>query len=77
MRTCDIATEWILFLNTDEEPTTAFNAKLKRVLLTTTHNRFFLAYDLFFLGRRLRFGMPQRKVSLVCSGSGEYEQIDD
>ena len=76
-RQCHIATEWTLFLDADEEPTAAVVAELGHVLRSTSHDGFWLAYDLFFLGRRLRFGVPQRKIALIRTGRGEYERIED
>lgn len=72
-----ILTEWTLFLDADEEPTPRFIAELRLVLPTTRHAGFWIQYDTMFLGRLLRHGVPQRKLALVRTGKGEYEQIDD
>jgi hypothetical protein len=77
MRTCDITTRWILFLDADERPTRGFLNELGRTLETTTAAGFWLRYDTVFLGRRLRFGIPQRKLALVRTGAGVYEAIED
>lgn len=76
-RTSGIETEWLLFLDADEEPTERVLAEWETVLPSTPHNGFWLSYDLFFLGKQLRHGIPQRKLALVRTGSGEYERIDD
>ncbi len=77
MRNCDIATRWLLFLDADERPTPAFLDELRRTLATTTAAGFWLRYDTVFLGTRLRFGIPQRKLALVRAGAGAYEAIQD
>ncbi len=76
-RTCDITTPWILFLDADERPTPGFFDELRRTLPSTAAAGFWLRYDTVFLGRRLRFGVPQRKLALMRTGAGAYEAIDD
>jgi glycosyltransferase involved in cell wall biosynthesis len=76
-RTCRIKTPWILFLDADERPTAAFVAELRTTLPRADVASFWLTYDTVFLGQRLRFGIPQRKLALVREGAGEYERIDD
>jgi glycosyltransferase involved in cell wall biosynthesis len=77
MRSSEITTPWTLFLDADERPTSAFIDELRGSLPGTHVAGFWLTYDTFFLGRRLRFGIPQRKLALIRTGAGEYEQIDD
>jgi glycosyltransferase involved in cell wall biosynthesis len=76
-RTCDITTPWILFLDADERPTPGFLDELRRTLPSTAVAGFWLRYDTVFLRRRLRFGVPQRKLALMRTGAGAYEAIDD
>jgi glycosyltransferase involved in cell wall biosynthesis len=76
-RTCQIRTPWILYLDADERPTAAFVAELRSSLPGAEAAGFWLTYDTVFLGQRLRFGVPQRKLALVREGAGEYERIDD
>jgi glycosyltransferase involved in cell wall biosynthesis len=76
-RTCQIRTPWVLYLDADERPTTAFVAELRSSLPRAEAAGFWLTYDTVFLGQRLRFGIPQRKLALVRDGAGEYERIDD
>lgn len=76
-RNCDVTTPWTLFLDADERPTPAFVEELRRSLPGSAAVGFWLTYDTVFLGRRLRFGIPQRKLALVRTGAGEYEPIDD
>lgn len=70
-------TDWILFLDADEQVTPAFRQELQRVLADTPHNGFWLSYTNFFMGKPLRHGVPQRKLALFRIGSGEYEYIKE
>ncbi|MFM8494017.1 MAG: glycosyltransferase family 2 protein [Planctomycetia bacterium] len=74
---CDITTPWILFLDADERPTPRFVEELRRTLPQTDAAGFWLTYDTVFLGKQLRFGIPQRKLALIRTGAGAYEAIDD
>jgi hypothetical protein len=76
-RTCDVTTPWILFLDADERPTPGFIEELRRTLPRTDAAGFWLTYDTVFLGRRLRFGISQRKLALMRTGAGAYEPIAD
>ena len=72
-----IATDWVLFLDSDERVTPQFVQAIRATLPSTTHAGFWLRYNIFFLGRELRHGIPQRKLALVRTGHGEYERIDE
>lgn len=76
-RSCHVTTPWTLFLDADERPTPGFIEELRRTLPKTDAAGFWLTYDTVFLGRRLRFGIPQRKLALMRTGAGAYEPIDD
>ena len=68
---------WVLFLDADEFVTPAFCASLATTLATTPHAGFWLNYTNYFLGQRLRHGIPQRKLALFKVGSGLYERIEE
>jgi glycosyltransferase involved in cell wall biosynthesis len=70
-------TPWVLFLDADELLDDAFCDELARTLPSTTHAGFWLTYDNWFLGKRLRHGTPNRKLALLRVGAGEYERIDE
>ena len=72
-----IETPWVLFLDADEYIDDAFCDELERVLPSTTHSGFWINYDNWFLGRRLRHGDANRKLALFRVGAGEYERIDE
>jgi glycosyltransferase involved in cell wall biosynthesis len=70
-------TDWVLFLDADEQVTAAFRRELERVLPATPHAGFWVSYDNFFMGQRLRFGVPQRKLALFRKELGRFETIDE
>jgi glycosyltransferase involved in cell wall biosynthesis len=70
-------TPWVLFLDADEIVDDAFCDELQRTLPGTPHAGFWLTYDNWFMGRRLRHGTPNRKLALFRVGAGEYERIEE
>ena len=70
-------TPWVLFLDADEILDEKFCDELSQVLPHTTHAGFWLTYDNWFMGRRLQYGMPNRKLALFKVGTGEYERVDE
>jgi glycosyltransferase involved in cell wall biosynthesis len=77
LRNHRIDTPWVLFLDADELVDDAFCDELERTLPGTSHSGFWLNYDNWFLGRRLRHGDANRKLALIRVGAGEYERIDE
>jgi glycosyltransferase involved in cell wall biosynthesis len=73
----EFRTPWVFFLDADELVTDAFCDELAATLPTTPHVGFWVFYTNWFLGRRLRHGGANRKLSLFRVGAGEYERIDD
>jgi glycosyltransferase involved in cell wall biosynthesis len=70
-------TPWVFFLDADELVDDAFCDELVRVLPSTVHAGFWISYDTWFLGRRLRHGDVNRKLALFRVGAGEYERIEE
>jgi glycosyltransferase involved in cell wall biosynthesis len=77
LRNAKIATPWVLFLDADEYIDDDFCDELQSTLPGTPHVGFWLSYDNWFLGRRLRHGEPNRKLALFRVGAGEYERIEE
>jgi glycosyltransferase involved in cell wall biosynthesis len=71
------ACKWALFLDADERVTPEFEAELIATLPATTHSGFWIGYDNHFMGRHLRYGVPQRKLALFKISAGRYERIDE
>ena len=70
-------TDWVLFLDADEVVNPAFLDAVGRALADTSNVGFQLTYEHVFLGRRLRFGDPFRKLALFRREAGGYERIDE
>jgi len=77
LRTFDFKTDWVLFLDADEFVTEAFKAELTDALEGTDKVGFWLNYDRWFLGKRLRHGDEFNKLALFRVGAGEYERIEE
>lgn len=70
-------TKWILFLDADEYLTENFKLELREKLLDNDIIGYWLNYTIFFMGKQLKGGYPLKKLALFCTGSGEYERIDE
>lgn len=70
-------TKWVLFLDADEFLTAQWKAEVRRVLPASDKAGYWLAYSIYFLGKRLRHGYPLDKLALFRVGAGEYERIDE
>jgi glycosyltransferase involved in cell wall biosynthesis len=68
---------WVLFLDTDERVTPAFVEELQRTLPDTRHSGFWISFDNWFTGRRLRYGDVFRKLALFKVDAGEYERFPE
>jgi colanic acid biosynthesis glycosyl transferase WcaI len=72
-----IEAPWVLFLDADELVDDAFKTAVRRAVSSNTHNGYWISYRNAFLGKRLRFGVPQRKLALFRTGCGLYERIEE
>lgn len=70
-------TPWVLFLDADEYINNQFCDALVKAINDQNFVGFWLTYTNHFLGRELRYGVPQRKLSLFRVGSGLYERIEE
>ena len=77
LRTYDFQTEWVLFLDADEQVTPAFIRELKQATSQSKYNGFWVSYRNYFMGRLLRHGYKLDKLPLLRVGHGEYERIDE
>jgi len=71
------ATPWVLFLDADEFVDRAFCDQLERAIEDERFDGYWLNYTNHFLRRRLRHGVPQRKLALFRVGKALYERIDE
>lgn len=72
-----ISDPWVLFLDADELVTDRFCDAAAAAISSGRHSGYWLRYTNYFLGQRLRFGVPQRKLALFKVGAGLYEQIEE
>lgn len=77
LRNHEFRTDWVLFLDADEQITGEVRQELRRIVPGTRHAGFWLNYNNVFMGRRLRFGVPQKKLALFRRDAGEYERIEE
>jgi hypothetical protein len=77
LRNHKFRTRWVLFLDADERVSEAFCNEVAAVIKDSNTVGFWISYKNHFLGRRLNYGEPNRKLALIKLGSGEYEQFED
>lgn len=77
LETYAFGSPWVLFLDADERLTPEFNAALSAALARREVAGYWLNYTNWFMGRRLRHGVRQRKLALFRIGAGAYERIED
>jgi len=77
LQTYNFTTEWVLFLDADEEVTAEFVRELRQAVTSTEYVGYWINYTNHFQGHLLRFGVTQRKLALFRVGSGYYERIED
>jgi glycosyltransferase involved in cell wall biosynthesis len=77
LRTVEISSPWVLFLDADEQVTPAFCDELAATLPGSSHAGFWLRFRNRFMGGTLRHGEAMRKLALIRRGAGEYERIDE
>jgi glycosyltransferase involved in cell wall biosynthesis len=68
---------WVLFVDADEFIDDRFCDAVAAALKDSTYSGYWLSYANYFLGRRLEYGLEQRKLALFRVGSGLYERIDE
>lgn len=77
LRNYSFQTNWVLFLDADERVTPSFVDELSRAIESTTAVGYWVTYENWFMGKRLRHGDRMRKLSLFRVDAGEYEQFDE
>jgi glycosyltransferase involved in cell wall biosynthesis len=77
LRNYAFTTNWVLFLDADEFISPEFVREVQAALQATAHVGFCLNFENYFMGKRLRYGDPMRKLALFRVGAGEYERIDE
>ena len=68
---------WVLFLDADEAANPQFCDEVSRAVADDGIQGYWLNYTNHFLGRRLRYGVPQRKLALFRVGKALYERVEE
>ncbi|MER8842436.1 glycosyltransferase family 2 protein [Mesorhizobium sp. M0913] len=71
-----LQSEWVLFLDADELVSDQFCDAAEIAVRSKDCQGYWLRYDTHFLGRRLRHGVPQRKLALFRVGF-LYEEVEE
>jgi glycosyltransferase involved in cell wall biosynthesis len=69
--------QWVLFIDADEVVDRAFIDEALRGINTDGYAGFWLNYSTYFMGRRLKYGVAQKKLALFKTKNGLYERIDE
>lgn len=72
-----ISTPWVLFLDADEYINDDFCNELAVALGREELQGYWLHYMNYFLGKKIRYGLVQRKLALFQVGKALYERIDE
>lgn len=67
--------DYVLFLDADEIVTDSFIKEARKALNLGNYSGYWITYTNYFKGRILKYGLSQRKLSLIKVGSGEYEKV--
>ncbi len=72
--TLPLSYDWVLLLDADEAVTRELAEEIRRSVQAGSYQGFYIALDLYFLGRRLRHsGASFWKLSLFRRGAGRFE----
>jgi glycosyltransferase involved in cell wall biosynthesis len=71
------STPWVMFLDADEIVDNRFCDAVAQAIKSDYFNGYWLSYTNYFLGDRLKYGVPQRKLALFRVGKAFYELIDE
>jgi glycosyltransferase involved in cell wall biosynthesis len=77
LRNVTLKNDWVLFLDADELMTDSFKSEITSLLNTTQYDGFWISYQIYFLGKNLRYGLKMKKLALFKKSKGEYEFIDE
>lgn len=69
--------DWILFLDGDEYVPDSFADYIKTLTENPRIGGYEVRYDNWFMGRKLMYGIPMRKLALVRKGSGEFQDLKE
>ena len=69
---------WVLYLDADEQVTPELAASIaKEIAGEPKHSGYFVGYDNFFLGRRLRYGAHSMKLILLLRDKAHFDPANE
>lgn len=77
LRNVELKNEWVLFLDADELVTDRFKSEVKQAIKSEIYTGFWVSYQNHFLGKKMKYGVKMKKLSLFKKDNGEYEFIDE
>ncbi len=79
LRNYQFKSSWILFLDADEYLTEDFKKELilKISQTSSTVSGYWLKYNIYFMGKKMKGGYALEKLALFKIGAGEYEKIEE
>lgn len=69
-------TDWVLFVDADE----VFNSELDQEIneaIKGKENAFYLTANVWFMGKRMRYGRKHSKIILIKKGAANFPVVDD
>ena len=73
----NITTDWILMLDSDESINRNFFLEFEKKVVNSKHNAYWVVYNNYFLGRLLKYGVKQKKISLMRKKMATYEDFGE
>jgi len=72
-----VSNAWVFFLDADELVNDTFLDALEIAVQDDDKQGYWLSYTNIFIGRQLKYGVPERKLALFRSSTGRYERIEE
>jgi glycosyltransferase involved in cell wall biosynthesis len=72
-----IINSWVLFLDADEFLNNKFINELIMKIDKSIYSGFWITYENYFMGRKLKFGDKMHKLPIFKVKAGEYERINE
>ncbi len=77
LTTQSINTDWVLFLDADEYVDDSFCDEVEVATRQADFDGYWLEYENYFLGKKLKHGLEQRKLALFKKDVALYEYIEE
>jgi len=76
LRNIKLINDWVLFLDADEFLTEEFLNELGDRVNQDIYSGYWLNYENYFFSKKIRYGIPFKKLALFNKKKGEYEKIE-